>query len=428
MDTDSVDELGIDENDQALADAIATGWVTLIDGVMSPMSVKISEHFGTNRFDMDAWWVRTPQDWVCPACGRTKEQIARRNTKGEIMCRLASHHDHMEDVLKRRFQEISVSRQKVVASQDAEAFAKRSATMVAAYDRTLICVDCNNADVKAKEAAQTDEHFSFSPQELRRIVRAEPNTPHERIDEDVAKAIWLEARSTFELRMRIADRIADIAASNQHWFQPGDRRSNPKAITKHSEWFFSYKKTTTRILDVLKGPKDGPPERSASAWREVLHSPPSRSPTNNEMEHAGIVGSPRYWKLISEEWRCPGCNRSKRQIVRKNRRKEWVFPAGYRIFFNDALPYNRHNVLNCGDCAKIGEDLGKEAAQSLGMSFDGYASNVTIYEVRQCLMPTPHSRHNVDNHQVEIVLDAVVSRILASIEPSETEYEWDGEE
>jgi rubredoxin len=423
LDMDSVGKQLTDNRGQALVAAIAAGEVTIIDGVMSPVSVAISRQLGATLFDMDSWWIRTPQDWMCPGCGRSKIQIARLNTKGEVMCRLAAHHDHMQDALKRLFQEFSVNRQKVVADQYAEDFAKRSAAMIAAYDPTLICVDCNNADVTAKQTAQAHDDFSFSPQELRRIVKPIPNAPHS-IDHQAAKAIWCEQRETFELRMDIANRIAEIAADNQHWFQPGDLRSNPKVIEKHANWFlYSQKQVSSQIFDVLKGPREDPPKKPSSAWRQTAYQAPKTSPTDNEIDHAGMVGNPKYWGLLPEHWQCPGCGRSKREIVRKNKKGEWVFPAGYRLFFNTELPRNCHNVLNCGDCAKVGEDLGKEAALRLGVSLSSYASYVTLDEIRRCIKPQSHSRHNINNEQVELVLDTIVPRILERFEPLEESWE-----
>lgn len=137
----------------AVIAALGKGELTSLDGVMSPLSTALTVRLGSMRFDMNSWWVKTPQNYLCPACGREKIDLARLNTKQEIMCHLVEHHDHMQDVLKRRFQEISVKREVVVADEHAEKFAKYSATMISAYENTLICVDCNNADVMAKKAS-----------------------------------------------------------------------------------------------------------------------------------------------------------------------------------------------------------------------------------------------------------------------------------
>ena len=64
---------------------IASGDLPQFDGVMSPMSLAIQVKLGTKEFDMNSWWIKTPQSWICPACGRPKLDIARVNTKGEAL-------------------------------------------------------------------------------------------------------------------------------------------------------------------------------------------------------------------------------------------------------------------------------------------------------------------------------------------------------
>lgn len=399
----------------AVISAIQNGESTLIDGVMSPVSVALSIRLGAKEFDMNSWWVETPQSWVCPACGRGKIDLARLNTKNEIMCHLVEHHDHMKDVLKRRFQEISVGRQVVVADEHAKRFAKRSAMMISAYENTLICVDCNNADVTAKNAATTHPDFSFSPQELLRIIKPEPNKAHE-IDGDVAKAIWSEQQGTFELRMKIADRIAEIAANNEHWFQPGDFNCSPDVISHRASNYVAHN-GAYGVLALLKGPKKIKPVKPVSAWRQISYRPPKPLPTSNEIEHAGQVAHSRYWNTINEEWRCPGCQRNKREIVRKNKDGEWAFPVATRYFFDSASPRNRKEILTCGDCAKTAEDMGKEAASlAEGIHQGGYAAKVNIQEVQRCVISRPHTRHNIDNDEADLILKNIVCRILQARE------------
>lgn len=417
MESDSDKSTSYEEVSEAAREdfisAIKNGDLTFLDGVVSPVSVALSTRLGTTEFDMNSWWVETPQNWVCPACGRGKMDLARLNTKKEIMCHLVEHHDHMKDVLRRRFQEISVARKVVVADEQAEKFAKRSSTMIAAYENTLICEDCNNADVTAKKAATTHADFSFSPQELFRIVKPEPNKAHE-IDIDVAKVIWADQQDTFELRMKIADRIAEIAANNEHWFQPGDINSNPNVVSQRALNFVIFK-GAYGVLDLLKGPKKLKPVRSASAWRNILHSPSKPLPTANEIDHAGQVRNPKFWNMINEEWKCPGCQRSKREVVRKNKDGEWVFPMATRRFFDSDSPRSKKEILTCGDCAKTAEDMGKEAVSLSGWRPEGgYATQVNIQEVQRCVIPQPHVRHNIKNDEVGLILANILRRILMS--------------
>jgi len=95
-------------NQDALINAIENGTLTWLDGVMSPISKALVLKLKSTEFDMNSWWVESPTSWVCSGCGRGKLEIGRLNSNQEIMCHLVEHHDHMKDILKRRFQEMSV--------------------------------------------------------------------------------------------------------------------------------------------------------------------------------------------------------------------------------------------------------------------------------------------------------------------------------
>lgn len=392
---------------------IASGELRFLDGIMSPVSVEISARLSAAKSDMNSWWVKTAQDWACPACGRAKLDIARLNSKGEAMCQLVEHHDHMRDVLKRRFGEISASREVVVADELAEKFAKRSATMVAAYDNTIICGDCNNADVVAKKSAATHRDFSFSPQELRRIVKPAANRPHE-IDSSVAQAIWAEQRMTFDLRIKIIDRIAEISANNEHWFQPGSFVNDPEVVNRRVSSFVSEMRAFG-IWETLAGSKSMTPKRPASRWREIEHKAPEFPPTKGDIQHAGQVGSRKFWLGTDESWCCPVCNRNRRQIVRQNKGGDWTMPYSSRNFFSLSARWKKQEVLTCGDCAEVAQSLGKEAAERVGLGrICSYSAMVSIDEVARCIIPQAHARHNIDVEQAEAVIDEVSERLIFS--------------
>ena len=398
----------------ALIEAIENGLLDSLDGVMSPVSQSIAKRLGAEQFDMNSWWVETPTHWICPGCGRGKLDVARLNTKGEIMCHLVEHHDHMKDVLKRRFQEISINREKVIASAEAEKFAKRSSMMISAFENTIVCVDCNNADAVAKKAVSAHSDFSFSSQELRQFINSTSNQPHQ-IIEKTAEKIWIDSKHTFELRLKIADRIAQIAANNEHWFQPGVFSSNPESITRRAVQVVADWKAYGALQE-LKGSRKNRPTRSVSAWRLTQYPAINVLPTKNEIEHAGLVRVAKFWAMIDEEWKCPGCQRKKRELVRKNKDGEWTFPMGKRNLFNAEAPWGRIDTLACGDCLKVAEDMGKEASFIAEKRVQGFASKVSINEVRQCVIPRAHSRHNINNEVSDKVLEAIAQRIILSID------------
>jgi rubredoxin len=400
----------IDSAIQHIVTRIATGNLTLFDGVMSPMSLAIQVRLGTTEFDMNSWWIKTPQSWVCPACGRHKPDIARVNTKGQAMCHLVEHHDHMQDLLKQRFQELSAARAVVVADELAERFAKRSAAMIAAYDNTIICGDCNNADAKAKKAANTPKEFSFSPQELLRVVRPVANQSHV-IDPDVANAIWAEQHETFVLRMKIADRISEIAANNEHWFQVGILANSPEYVDRCAQSFV-LNNNVFGLWSVLAGSKPKAAGRPITRWREIAHRPPNLPPTSGEIQHAGRLQAPRFWEESDDAWQCPACKRSRQQIVRPNKDGGWTMPISTRFLFDPDAPWKRIQTLTCGDCAEVAQSLGKEAEQRFGKPLNrGYSALVGVADIARCILPQSHCRHNVNNEIVEDVIDDIVERL-----------------
>lgn len=397
----------------AILAGVESGEVDNIDGVMSPTSKAIAERLGTTEFDMNSWWIETPQNWSCPACGRSKLDMARVNTKGEAMCWLVEHHDHMQNVLKKRFQELSVQRDVVVADHHSEEFAKRSASMISAYENTLICIDCNNADAEAKKAVRVPAAFSFSPNEIRRIVIPKSNEMVG-VDKDVAKSIWAELKATFELRMKIANRIAEIAADDEHWFQAGEWATRPDVVRSRASDYVSSR-GAWGVLELLKGPKKVKATKPLDAWRKVTHKSPRPGPTSTEIDHAGLVSSPKQWHAIDASWRCPGCGRDKRSIVRKNKLGEWAFTTSQRYFYDEGARWKSIKHQTCMDCAKVAEDLGKEAAGRLGEHVTSYSSQVELKEVTQCIVVQPHTRHNIKSAEVDAMIDRVEARILDKI-------------
>lgn len=397
-----------------IAGRIASGEIFSLDGYMSPTSQAIAAKLETQTFHMNSWWAMTPQDWECPACGRKKIDIARLNHKGHAMCHLVEHHDHMRDLLKTRFREISAARETVVADEFAEKFAKRSAPMVSAYDNTIICVDCNNADANAKKAAQTHQDYSFSPHELRRLIKPQPAQAHE-IDEAIAATIWSEQKETFTLRLKIIDRIAEIAANNEHWFQSGLFSNDPEVIYRVATAFESRERAWG-LFEALTGPKPKVAKKPISDWRTKRHKPPSVLPTQNEIEHSGRVGSPSFWEKTNDAWCCPICKRNRKQIVRYNNKREWSAPFAQSTYFSPSKPWNKESVLTCRDCSFVAQSLGMEACELAGIEcFSGYATNVRIDQIARCIRPQPHCRHNIDNVEAEAVVNEIYERLIFSV-------------
>jgi rubredoxin len=380
-----------------------------LDGVMSPQTLGLLARFGTDRADMTEWWAMTPQTWICPGCDRSKPDLVRLNAHGELMCRLVEHHDHMGDALEDRFVFHSTTRDEVVATQLGKKFAARSAPMVSAYDNTIVCNDCNNADADAKRLVGAPRHLSFSPREIRRFINPRANEPHH-IDVAVAQTVLSEILPTFAVRMRFINGIARIAASDEHWFQSSADASSAAHVIKSARWKAAVRGHTGGF-ELLCGNRRAP-NNSVSAWRQKRQPIPRKRPTDRQIEHVAKVESFDNWQCVSDDWTCPGCDRSKVHVIRpKTGTTTFRFTAQPRTFRPEGTEQKQNRAVVCGDCWEVGIALGKEACSVAGAKLDQYLRLVRLSEVRDLVVPQPHGRHNIDAEAATFHVGAVAARV-----------------
>lgn len=394
--------------DEALLRSIEIGNSTL-DGVMSPLTKALLKSHGCTGVDMDTLWAYTATSWKCPACQRPKAEIARPNKNGDLMCRLVEHHDHMKDLLLRKFQSISASMQRVLADEAAEDFAKRSAPMVSAYDNTVICNDCNNADAVAKKLVKAHPAFSFSPQEILEFVITVPYAEH-RIDQAIATRIWEGNRSTFELRMKIVERIAEIAAKNAHWYQSMPVQAHPAYVKKMAEATARFRRAP-HALKVLCGPPRQQPQKGLSDWRRKSVQDRPRVPTSGEIEHVAKVTSKKKWDLVPDDWHCPACSRSKRQIVRPTKQSAWAFPIAQKLYRDMSNERGCSTQIACDDCGNAAIAIVKEAVRIADVEVDAYTRQVGLHELASIVRARPHGSHRFDDDASDALVRKLVERL-----------------
>lgn len=402
-------EAQISENRDRFLGMIERG-ISPLDGVMSPLSIELLKKFAVDAIDMTELWAFTPQDWECPGCGRSKRAIARLNSKGQLMCRLVDHHDHMQDLLVKKFAEISAARDEVVADATAQRFAKRSAAMVSAYDRTIVCNDCNNADTKAKKLVDAPDDFSFSPRDIRTFVISRENVDHD-IDAEKAQACWLKQQDTFKLRLTIVRRIAEIAASNEHWYQESALNDRPETVRRRAHFLESVYQASG-VLTLLCGEKRTPPPKLPCAWRQMNYPNAKHIPTAGDISHIAKVTHAKAWASIPDDWKCPCCGREKRHTVRKSdKTSAWVFHLGDKLYRDPSVSKGYQNYILCGDCGWVAEQLGREAVARAGAESQRLTILVEPREVSLIVVPRPHARHLFKNEVADIVVDKIVERI-----------------
>jgi rubredoxin len=394
---------------QKVFDRVAGG--AYLDGIMSPLSRELAERYNvrTEAIDMTLAWACTPKDWTCPGCRRGKRDIARLTDKGKLMCRLVEHHDHMADLVEAEFERQCKTHGKVVADEFAKRFAKRASQMVAAYDNTIICDDCNTVDPKAKREVGAHKDFSYSPQEISQFVKARPNVPHE-IDREQARRIWLEQAETFRLRLKIVSRIAAIAASNNHWYQEVPRPQRAEEIYTTAKFLATSYGALTALYE-LAGDKRRPPS-DVSAWRKSTHQPPRKTPQAEDFDYIAKVSCAKAWSKVDDTWRCPCCQRKKFDTVRLSNKNKWVFDIFTPSFYTPTDSYGANHDMVCQDCSSLSTALGREACLMLGIvNESAYAKFVTTEEVAMVALPHPHRQHNVDNDHADKLVMLLVERI-----------------
>ena len=384
-----------------------------IDSEFSGAMMALVKAFEAKGVHVNRWWVMTPPEWKCPSCGRGKSQIVRLNRHGFLTGQLHEHHDHMKDRVKKRFAEISVSRKTIVADTLAEKFAIRTAYGLSAYDNTVICSDCNQADRNAKAAAKTHADFSYSPAEILAFIKPRDNTaPHE-IDEAVATQIWMEGRELFQLRLNMVDQVAELAARNCHWYQPSETTA-VRTERIAAWWFRRYG------LDDLSRPSGGEPEKllytsvvfsgELSSWRRKKIPPNKFTPTESDIQHL-VATRGNFWKKVGEDWRCPCCGRSKRDCIRPSKKNPWVYEVKFKLLFSSVERDRRSVEHICDDCSNTANHLGREAAGAIGQALEYPSSLVELSELRSVVISRAHSPHAVDNAKVDALLPHLVDRL-----------------
>lgn len=89
--------------------------------------------------------------------------------------------------------------------------------LVERFELTLICIDCNLAEGRAKLelAKEIDNDFTFTPSEIASFIGVAPNRLHE-IDLNKAQAAWLLAKDDVADRLDFTRRMAQRIASGRH--------------------------------------------------------------------------------------------------------------------------------------------------------------------------------------------------------------------
>lgn len=392
-----------------------------LDSEYSIKSMRLVEKFSANGMDLNRWWVFTPSEWICPSCKRSKPDIVRRNKHGYLTGHLHEHHDHMIDFVKEEFTRISESRNVVVADLLSKRFVARTAFALSAYDHTVVCSDCNAADAKAKKIVLAPKEFSFSPLEIGKFIISHPNKEHE-IDAVLAKNVWDECRNTFNIRADLVRKIAELAASNTHWYQPSEKTA--KQIEGLANYYMEYYG--------LNSIKPGCPEQllyesnkfpgNIDSWRHNRTPTICRAPSNGELQHLINLSNGR-WEKTADDWKCPVCKRTKFECIRKSNKGKWTFMLkAEKVLYDEKAPDFFQRLTVCNDCSTTATHIGSEAQNKANIKLMYPTSLISPQELCKVIISQPHSKHTVDSELIDQLLTDIILKVKEGRYRKESDY------
>jgi len=118
--------------------------------------------------------------------------------------------------------------------------------------------------------------------------------------------------------------------------------------------------------------------------------------------------TPGPWRKLSEDWRCPGCDRLKFEILRWTKRTSGRGIVKGQILWDWLAPIHMHHdhskfprfdeVPICGQCNSVD---GK-AVRHLKLN---YCFSFSPFEISQFITTAPHGNHKINFKKVEEIFN-----------------------
>lgn len=376
------------------------------DGRWSALVAEALAQPGVECLDLNAPWAETAPYWACPCCHRPKSSLLRISKTGTLMAHLHRHHDHLHEYIAHRLQERFGTEWAQGIPRGTYHLEHLGSQMIERFEPTIICQDCNGADAFAKRSLpEIDRYFSFRPDEIRQFITPVANQSH-RVDLKVALGIWRDLKPDFEHRLAFGDTVADLVAAGRLVRSSATGgRVQPYSPDRYAlEWLNRDGDEGTRLradavsLEARSISRDGA-GRNAQRTRVV-----GQAPTDEELAAYDGGRYPQLWKSLSAEWRCPGCARGKRAILRrssKGRRRwsgfvqthreyEWAYPPTDDDSFEPTIIHHRDLTL-CDSCGVLGAWLKQRRPE-----FSDRGFGLQLVEISGAITVADNLLHQVD--------------------------------
>lgn len=283
--------------------------------------------------------------------------------------------------------------------------------MLARFEPTLVCLDCNAADGTVKKRSPwIPREFSFRPSEIRRFIMPAANSEHA-VDVAAALQIFEAERADFEKRRQFLEMIFAVVANGE---MPQERGNLPPAGTPHALGMLGYihsafLHSNREDYQAISRDLDAFAMRSVSR-AAVASNPKKRGvtkaiiPSSEEIATHDGGGAPDLWNAVGDDWRCPACERAKAAVIRRsnNSRRKWSgkllrhteFAVADGCDEEDGFGewIDHHKImLVCMDCANI---LPAVKQREASLSRDDVLFQ--LRDMRAVATAAPHQPHEVD--------------------------------
>lgn len=354
---------------------------------------ELVKRFGAKGVHMNRHWALRNFNWQCPCCKRSKSEIVRVNRHGDLSCQLVEHHDHTPDIAKQLFRDASSSKPIVVADQISKLFVTKISTAFESYPRTVVCVDCNNADTKAKKAANAHMWFSFSPKDIEAMIDVSENCEHT-VNIEKAIEIWNVKKDTFYRRIDLINEFIQVAANKDDWYEPGkisykDFSDIIYIPLKIRSWLYTRKNYSENSIN------------NNNEWRTKPKKKITIVPSKQMIEFAKKTSSYPYHS-ISDDWYCPICDRSLDEAFQLSNNKKW----GTKL--HSATFYDGYETSICNECMETIRAVKNELCGNRRSA----PSMITMDEAKSFILSEAHNNHSINNQALDELLDRFESRLF----------------
>jgi len=380
------------------------------DGTWSAAIKAARTKFGVEKLDLEENWASCDPSWTCPCCNRPKSELLRVSDKGVLLARLENHHDHLTDALADRLAAELGPQWRAAISPGSDHIEKLGSQLVARFEPTRMCIDCNGADGTVKSRhPEIPRYFSFRPSEIREFITARPNVEH-KIDYKRANDLFLQVRDDFKRRFTLMESLVALALSGGMTREVGNLPpawlGGSTSITRYLYgWFSRGCADADMIHDELRNFEARSLSRDGTASNPKKKKAAIARPTDAEIAAYDGGGAPELWNAAPAEWRCPACKRDRGDILRRSnnskrrwagklvRHTEYILAAADDTDEFDPTPMiDRHEYhLICLDCSTI---LPGTKARSSEIS-----ASSAIFQLRDMTavaITAPNRSHEVD--------------------------------